>query len=121
MSGDYFDQKLCSEERGYMLQRIRELPNVVVARIFHAGDGAFQLAIFLSDGRLVVPGLGGDANGQRLVMPFIPPESQGWGVIVRTPIEAENEWEALTSALPEKYDDDELVELVAGLGSLAIP
>src|SRR5215471_414053 len=112
MSGDYFDQRLCSEERSFMLKRIRELPNVLVARIFHAGDGSFQLAIVLKDGRMVVPGLGGDVNGQRLVMPFVPPVEQGWGVLVRVPIEAENEWESTTSALPERYDDDELVELV---------
>jgi len=120
MSGDYFDQMLCSDERSNMLQRIRQLPNVVTARVFHAGDSAFQLAIVLTDGRMVMPGLGGNINGQQLVMPFVPPADQGWGVLVRRPVEADNEWAATTSPLPEKYDDDELVELVAGL-DVALP
>jgi hypothetical protein len=120
MTGSYFEKVLSSEDRSFMLERIRVMPHVLSARVFHAGEGAFQLAISLADGRMVTPGMAVQMNKQRLVVPFVPDADTGWGVIVQRPVEAENEWSELTIPFPDKYDDDELVELVAGF-DVAVP
>ena len=118
MTGAFFEKHLASEDRSFMLDRIRQLPHVLTARVYHHGGGDFQLVICLRDGRIVTPGAGASVNGQRVVMPFVPDASSGWGVLIRQPVEADNEWSGMAFPYPEKYDDDELVELVAGLDAL---
>lgn len=120
MTGAYFEKELSSESRSFMLERIRQMPHVLQARVFHAGDGGFQLAICLSDGRLVTPGSSMYMNGQKLVVPFVPAADRDWGVLVKTPVEADNEWSGTAVPYPDDYDDEQLVELVAGF-AVAIP
>jgi hypothetical protein len=112
MSGDYFDKVLSSEERGNMLGQIREISHVASARVFHAGDGAFQLVINLKDGRVVMPGAAAKFAGQKMVVPFVVGAGSGWGVMVRAPVETDGDWFGDGVALPDVYDDEELVQFV---------
>lgn len=116
-SGRYFEQVLCSEERSYVLPRIRQLEQVKKAEVWHHGGSMFALTILLKDGRYITPGVFVQApNGQRAVMPAIPPVGDPWGVAVfSNPMEGEA---TETSVLPEEFSDEKLVTTIEQLSEM---
>lgn len=109
MTGRYFEKVLESDERSNLLTRIREIPNVRLADVWHGFQAMFTFGMLLADGRMVVCGTIMDD----IVVPAIPPVGMPWGVQIVRPIEGDNEWAGATpTTMPGEYDDEQLVELI---------
>lgn len=113
-SGRYFEQVLLSDERNNMLQKIRDIPQVLRAEVWHQGNGLFCLCIRLNDDRLILPGKlfeGQTQDGEPAtgVMPCIPSVDDKWGVAVAP--RGEDTANDLVF-MSDEFSDDELVKTI---------
>lgn len=107
LTGRQFESFLLAEDRSNVLTKIRALPKVTQASVWHFGAGLFQLGVMLDDGRLVVPGFPIDTGtGEIVVQPGIPRLIDGWGVAI-----TDDRQEGVTM-LARAYDDEELVAVI---------
>lgn len=111
-TGRYFESVLASEEREYLLVRIREIENVTSADVYHFGSGAFNLLISLADGRIIAPGMPAEMLGNPIVVPMIPPAGTKWAVAVTRTDADRSQWGEQPTVMPDLVDDDELVKLI---------
>lgn len=121
-TGRYFEQVLLSEERSWLLERIRQVEQVERAEVWHQGHGAFSLCVALKDGRLVFPGVkvqivtfssdDGPDDGQA-VMPAIPPVDGLWGIAVAN----EDDEDEPVVFMDGEFTDDGLVDAISQMAS----
>lgn len=116
-TGKEFETYLLNDERSNVLAKIREVPQVASANVWHMGSGAFQLGVMLDDGRIVIPGIAQETQEGMIVIPAVPPMSAKWAVAVT------DDQQTGVGIIEGAYDDEELVEVVEKLadGRLEAP
>jgi hypothetical protein len=121
-TGRYFTDVLMSQERSAMLTRIREIPEVERAEVWHQGNGSFSLCVALSDGRMIFPGVrmagytikeGEEPEMVVGVIPMIPPVDGLWGIAVARQEDVESD----ITFMEGEFTDAQVVETIAQMAS----
>ncbi len=113
-SGAALERSLRTDERD-VLARLGALEGVEDATVWHTGGGCFNLAITLTDGRLLTPSMAVESGADISPEPGIPDIDDGerWCLVISESREAWEEWDEDRIDIPHYVlDDDDLVAAV---------
>ncbi len=120
----YYHGRFHEERHIELLGRLSSLEGVESASVWHTGGGCFNLAVKLTDGRLIATSVAhrdelteGEGAGRWWPEAGLPSEpGEKWGVVIAESEEAWSEWDEPKLELPNlAFDEDGLVAFVEAL------